>query len=116
MPLCLQFVAVEKLEALGVNKGVITPHAMSSFGGPVRFVAQGGIDTIATCCTALLRPTTSHWLLALPTGDLKKCKDAGFHTCEALLMNTKKVSVALQHFSARYWAAHARPCPVQRVR
>lgn len=45
MSLCLQFVAVEKLEALGVNKGAIMPHAMSSLGGPVRFLEQGVIDT-----------------------------------------------------------------------
>jgi len=31
--------------------------------------------------------------LAALTGDIKKAKDAGFHTCQALLMNTRKVRI-----------------------
>ena len=30
-------------------------------------------------------------------GDIKKAKEAGYHTCEALLMNTRKVSILHLH-------------------
>ena len=33
-------------------------------------------------------------------GDIKKAKEAGYHTCDALLMNTRKVS--------KHWALIAR--------
>ena len=29
-------------------------------------------------------------------GDIKKAKDAGFHTCQALLMNTRKVHLGVE--------------------
>ena len=30
-------------------------------------------------------------------GDIKKAKEAGYHTCESLLMNTRKVSMLQLH-------------------
>ena len=36
--------------------------------------------------------------MRLAAGDIKKAKEAGYHTCESLLMNTRKVTpVALMH-------------------
>lgn len=57
------FVAIDHLETLGINRGVTqeVPH-------------------IEVHCHSL--PCT---------GDIKKAKDAGYYTCQSLLMNTKRV-------------------------
>ena len=34
----------------------------------------------------------------LHIGDIKKAKEAGYHTCEALLMNTRKVCIQSSQF------------------
>ena len=73
-------------------------------------------------CTS--RPALCCWRLACPAtqssetrasgchaGDIKKAKDAGFHTCQALLMNTRKVRPG-REFEMMLYGAHVYKCSV----
>ena len=67
------FQPIEKLQQLGVNQG---KPGFSLAGCDTRPLSD---------CSALSFTSASC------AGDIKKAKEAGYHTCEALLMNTRKV-------------------------
>ena len=70
-----EFQLIEKLQQLGINAG--TSDKLSLV---VRILA------LSRCCVSWEALETG----AVP-GDIKKAKEAGYHTCESLLMNTRKV-------------------------
>lgn len=78
-----EFDHIDKLQQLGINAGVAHEwHTLSWTRNSMENERSETDDQYA--------------------GDLKKCKEAGFHTCQSLLMYPKKViSVPLQASSVR---------------
>ena len=85
-----EFELIEKLQRFGINAGntvvemTVRPHA-----------SQHVVDVLLymVLIWALLLSTHSGKKISCwcaPTGDIKKAKEGGFHTCQALLMYPKK--------------------------
>ena len=82
-----EFQLIEKLQQLGINQG--------ESAGPARCWG------LSRSCYQSQHPDfddSNQPHPSLAAGDIKKAKEAGYHTCESLLMNTRKVTpVALVH-------------------
>ncbi len=87
------FNPIEKLQALGIAAGgrpllgvgvqLLTAMTHQASGSSRQLqVAEGSAKCLAERRSVPTAP---------PAADIKKAKEGGFHTCESLLMNTKKV-------------------------
>ena len=74
-----EFQLIEKLQQLGINQG-------ESAAPPRCFGFQELQQMLAS---QDLHMSSKH--VVFHAGDIKKAKEAGYHTCESLLMNTRKV-------------------------
>ena len=79
-----EFQLIEKLQRLGINAGdLLWEHpAVHCRRNLLKSIVHLHQENVTDCNTA-----------STAAGDIKKAKEAGYHTCESLLMNTRKVSM-----------------------
>ena len=75
-----EFQLIEKLQQLGINAGISDELSRQ-------------LVVHKSCSLLPLKKAKKAIETAAVPGDIKKAKEAGYHTCESLLMNTRKVSM-----------------------